>query len=84
MIEFNLNSFLNSISFVLDYAEKDILKDITNHSRRVSYIAVNIGKKIGLDDKSIFDLGALAILHDCGSGGFDYKKIAVLLLSIVK
>ena len=74
MINFNLNSFLNSISFVLDYAEKDILKDITNHSRRVSYIAVNIGKKMGLDDKSIFDLGALAILHDCGSGGFDYKK----------
>ena len=74
MIEFNLNSFLNAISFVLDYAEKDILKDITNHSRRVSYIAVNIGKKVGLTDKELFDLGALAILHDCGSGGYEYKK----------
>ena len=84
MIEFNLNSFLNSISFVLDYAEKDILKDITNHSRRVSYIAVNIGKKIGLDDKSIFDLGALAILHDCGSGGFDYKKNSSLIIEHCK
>jgi len=84
MIEFNLNSFLNSISFVLDYAEKDILKDITNHSRRVSYIAVNIGKKIGLDDKSIFDLGALAILHDCGSGGFDYKKNSGLIIEHCK
>lgn len=79
MINFNMNSFLNSISFVLDYAEKDILKDITNHSRRVSYIAVSIGKKMGLDDKSIFDLAALAILHDCGSGGFDYKKNSHLI-----
>lgn len=79
MINFNLNSFLNSISFVLDYAEKDILKDITNHSRRVSYIAVNIGKKMGLEKKDIFDLGALAILHDCGSGGFDYKRNSSLI-----
>ncbi len=84
MIEFNLNSFLNSISFVLDYAEKDILKDITNHSRRVSYIAVNIGKKMGLDDKTIFDLGALAILHDCGRGGFDYKKNSSLIIEHCK
>lgn len=84
MIDFNLNSFLNSISFVLDYAEKDILKDITNHSRRVSYMAVNIGKKMGLDDKSIFDLGALAILHDCGSGGYDYKKNSNLIIEHCK
>lgn len=84
MIEFNLNSFLNSISFVLDYAERDILKDITNHSRRVSYIAVNIGKKVGLSDKELFDLGALAILHDCGSGGYEYKKNPHLIIKHCK
>lgn len=84
MIEFNLNSFLNSISFVLDYAERDILKDITNHSRRVSYIAVNIGKKVGLSDKELFDLGALAILHDCGSGGYEYKKNPHLIIEHCK
>lgn len=72
-MKFNLNNFLNSISFVLDYAEQDLLKDITNHSRRVSYIAVNLGKQLNLSKEELFDLGALAILHDCGAGGGNYK-----------
>lgn len=83
-MDFNLNNFLNSISFILDYSEKDILKDITNHSRRVAYIAVSIGKEINLSDKEIFDLGALAILHDCGSGGYDYKKNKNLFIAHCK
>lgn len=42
-MRFNLKQFLISISFVLDYIEIDILDDITNHSKRVAYVALKLG-----------------------------------------
>lgn len=63
---FNLNEFLLSISFILDFAEMDILGNKTNHSKRVAYISYQIGKRLGLSVYELFDLVSLSIIHDNG------------------
>ena len=63
---FNLNEFLMSISFALDFVELDLTGATTNHSKRVSYICYKMGESLGLNKKELYDLTALAILHDNG------------------
>jgi HD-GYP domain-containing protein (c-di-GMP phosphodiesterase class II) len=60
------NEFVTALSFALDYLEISIRKHITNHNKRVGLISVYIGRAMGLDDRSIFDLSAYAMLHDNG------------------
>ncbi|MDR1481980.1 MAG: HD domain-containing protein [Synergistaceae bacterium] len=62
----NRNEFLFSISFALDFLEMGIRSNITNHNKRVSLISIRMGKALGLDEESIFDLAAYAMLHDNG------------------
>lgn len=62
----NRNEFVTAFSFALDFLEKGLRENVTNHNRRVSYIAVKLGKALGLDDHDIFDLSAYAMLHDNG------------------
>lgn len=73
MINFNLNEFLLAISFALDYAELDMKNKITTHTKRVAYISIKIAEELGMNNEEIFDIAALSILHDCGSGGSDYS-----------
>lgn len=63
---FNLNEFLMSISFALDFVELDITGATSNHSKRVSYICYKMGENLGLTSNQLYDLTALAILHDNG------------------
>jgi HD-GYP domain-containing protein (c-di-GMP phosphodiesterase class II) len=65
-MKFNLNQFLISISFVLDYIEIDILDDITNHGKRVGYTALKMGEQFNMSSEDKFTLLALAIMHDIG------------------
>ncbi|MFP4491457.1 MAG: HD-GYP domain-containing protein [Spirochaetaceae bacterium] len=65
-ITFNLNDFLLSLSFALDFVEMDILGASSNHSKRVGLIAVKMGKLFGLDESELFDLCSFSILHDNG------------------
>lgn len=67
-MQFNLNEFLISISFALDFAEMDILGNKTNHSKRVAYISFQLGKQLGLSTYELFDLVSLSIIHDNGIG----------------
>ncbi|PKM51908.1 MAG: HD family phosphohydrolase [Firmicutes bacterium HGW-Firmicutes-7] len=64
---FNLNEFLISISFALDFVEMDIFGVVTNHSKRVAYISMRIAEKLGLSQEEIFDIISLSILHDNGA-----------------
>lgn len=62
----NVNELLNSLSFSLDYVENDLISNVTNHGRRVAYIAARIGKKLELPDHYLFDLISYSLLHDNG------------------
>lgn len=63
---FNLNEFLMSVSFALDFVEIDILGVSSNHGKRTAYISLHLAKALGLNDKELHDVVALAILHDNG------------------
>jgi HD-GYP domain-containing protein (c-di-GMP phosphodiesterase class II) len=65
-MKFNLNEFLISVSFALDFVEIDILGAKTNHGKRTGYIALKIAKELGLTDEDLYDIVALGILHDNG------------------
>jgi len=61
------NTILLSMTSLLDYTEMDILENISNHGRRVAYISLRIGELMGYAREDLFDLGALALLHDVGA-----------------
>ena len=65
-MNFNVNQLLNSLSFTLDYVEDDLISNVTNHGRRVAYIAARIGKKLKFSDHDLFDLISYSLLHDNG------------------
>lgn len=62
----NRNEFVTAFSFALDFLEKGIRENITNHNKRVSLIAVKLGGALGLDSRALFDLASYAMLHDNG------------------
>lgn len=72
---FNLNEFLLSVSFALDFAEMDILGNKSNHSKRVAYIAYRIGKALGMSDYELLDLFSLSIVHDNGINGITKDEV---------
>lgn len=63
---FNLDEFLMSVSFALDFVEMDILGVSTNHGKRTAYISLKVGEELGLNHKELHDIVALAIMHDNG------------------
>ena len=66
-LDFNLNEFLYSISSSLDVIETEIFGVPTKHSMRIAYIACAIGIELQMSSEEIFDLAALALLHDNGA-----------------
>lgn len=63
---FNVNEFLMSVSFALDFVEIDILGVSSNHGKRTAYLSLHLAKALGFNDKELHDIVALAILHDNG------------------
>lgn len=66
---FNVNELLISLSQTLDFAEKEVLSNNTNHGMRVAYISARIAKEIGIEDRQLFDLISYSLLHDNGVMG---------------
>ena len=65
-MNFNVNELLNSLSFTLDCVEGGLLKNVTNHGRRVAYISARIGMMMKFTGHDLFDLISYALLHDNG------------------
>jgi len=67
-MELNLNKLVVGLSRALDFMEIDFLGVVSNHSKRVAYIALQTAIVHGMGHKELFDLATLAILHDNGMG----------------
>lgn len=65
---FNLNDLTLALSHALDFMEIDFLGGVSYHSRRVAGIALRLSRILNLSDEQVFDMTALAILHDNGVG----------------
>lgn len=65
-MKFSLNNFLISVSFALDFVEMDRLGKQSNHGKRTAFIALYLGRELGLSKEELYDTAALAMLHDNG------------------
>ncbi|MGB7403512.1 MAG: HD domain-containing phosphohydrolase [Arcobacter sp.] len=65
-INFNLNNFLLALSYSLDYLRKDRCSNSLNYSKRVTYIALNIGKELELSPQKMSDLCSFSLVHSIG------------------
>ena len=63
-MKISINNILYALADALDYVEGEMLGATTYHSRRVAYIAILMGRKLGLSDKELMDLAASCVLHD--------------------
>lgn len=59
-----LNELLFQISYALDCVERDLLNVSTNHSKRVAYMCILLGRRFGLSAEEQVDLACSAVLHD--------------------
>lgn len=76
---FNLNEFLTSVSFALDFVEMDILGMTSNHGKRTAYISIKIAEQLNMSTDELKDISALAILHD---NGISYSGLGDTLSSM--
>ncbi len=67
----NINKLLYAASFAIDFIEMDILKNVTNHSKRVAVISNKIALGLNFSEQDRFDLITYALLHD--NGVAEYK-----------
>ena len=58
------NDQLYALADPLDHVEGEILGATVDHSRRVAYLAVKMGKLMGYENKELLNLAASAVLHD--------------------
>lgn len=65
-MQFNLNNFLLSTSIALDFVSKYRYKISLGHSKRVAFIALNIGIKMDLSPEELSDLCAYSLLSSIG------------------
>ena len=65
-MQFSLNRFLLSMAHIIDVIEKDIFDTQLNHSQRVAYASLLVGKQLNFTDSELFDLASYALLHDIG------------------
>lgn len=63
-LAFNLNNFLLSTSHTLDFLESQHNNTSINHSKRIAFLSLKIGQKLGLNPREMFDLCAYSLCHD--------------------
>jgi HD-GYP domain-containing protein (c-di-GMP phosphodiesterase class II) len=65
-MQFNLNNFLLATSIALDFVSKDRYKISLGHSKRVAFIALNIGIKMNFTPEELSDLCSYALVSSLG------------------
>tara|TARA_R110002050_G_scaffold254471_1_gene392947 strand:+ start:1022 stop:2122 length:1101 start_codon:yes stop_codon:yes gene_type:complete len=55
-----------ALSFSLDYLRKDRCSNSLNYSKRVTYLALNIGKELELSPQKMSDLCSFSLVHSIG------------------
>ncbi|MDD3569662.1 MAG: HD domain-containing protein [Lachnospiraceae bacterium] len=63
-MKFSFTEVLYALSYALDCVEHELIGVTTNHSKRVAYICVKMGRKWKLITNQLLDLAACALLHD--------------------
>lgn len=65
-VQLEFNTFLVALSSLIDFVEMDVLGVTSNHGRRVAYISARLAERLGMTPPQVFDIVAVALLHDNG------------------
>ncbi len=63
-VYFNLNNFLLATSFAFDFKENELHNVKLGHSKRVMYISLKLGEKLGLNAQDMSDLCSYSLIHN--------------------
>lgn len=63
-MELDVLGLLGACSYALDCVEAELVHATNNHSKRVAYMSVCIAIQMGIEDESLQDLAACALMHD--------------------
>jgi HD-GYP domain-containing protein (c-di-GMP phosphodiesterase class II) len=58
------NDLIFSLSYALDYVEREMVMVSSHHSKRVAYLAASMGRSLGYGDDELLDMASCAALHD--------------------
>ncbi len=75
MIELYRNDLIYSISYALDFVERDVVLVSEHHSRRVAYLAASLGKNLGYPGERLLNLAACGALHDNALSEYQQKAL---------
>lgn len=70
LIEMEISMYLDILgligacSYALDCVEAELVHSTNKHSKRVAYMSVCIAMNMGINDESLQDLAACALMHD--------------------
>ncbi|GHU53076.1 HD family phosphohydrolase [Clostridia bacterium] len=67
------NDFVDALTLSLDFLELGNRNTVTNHNKRVAYIALRIAYALSFSQDDMFDLYAYAVLHDNGIAHSSYQ-----------
>ena len=65
-MNFNLNNFLLALSLPCDFKKKEYFDCSLNYSKRVAFIALNMGKQLKLNPQEMSDLCSYSLVHSIG------------------
>lgn len=63
-MKISMTDLLYATSFALDSVEAEMLNASTYHSKRVAYLSVLMGRRLGWTDEQLTDIACCSILHD--------------------
>lgn len=63
-VTIDLSQLLFSASMALDAVEQEVLGAVQNHCRRVAYLSVWLGKRLGFSNQQLVSTASYASLHD--------------------
>ncbi|MFA9466238.1 MAG: HD-GYP domain-containing protein [Velocimicrobium sp.] len=63
-MKISFNDMLYAFSYALDCVEHDLVGVTTFHSKRISYLSIQMGRNLNLNGEELLDLAACAALHD--------------------
>lgn len=74
MTEIYRNDLIYSISYALDYVERELVSVSGHHSKRVAYLSAAMGRAMDYENASLLNLAACGALHDNALSEYQQQK----------
>ena len=80
-MKLDLTDMLYALSYALDHVESELLGLETGHSKRVTYLALLMGKEAGFREEELRDFVGCCILHDNALTEYIHEELSGSLVA---